>query len=187
MTRRATGVLAGAAACVVIMSGCSLAGPAPLPYVDVRPSIPPAGPASAECPRDGVGLGADGADPGPVPVPGTLPSAFRPELVRYCRLGDSGPAVGGLRYTVAEETSAVDDRLLGSLTLPDQELDPRDHAACAAMYTPPTYLLLVDAQKHAYRPHLPAAPCSRPRPEVQAAIDGLRPIKVTTYTFTKAE
>ncbi len=84
---------------------------------------------------------------------------------------------------MAEQTSPVDTRLLSSLTVPDQEFDPRDNAACAASYTPPVYLLLIDAKNHAYRPHLPADPCQLPRAEVKAAIDGLRPTKITTYTF----
>lgn len=94
--RRAAGVLTSAASCALILSSCALSGPSPLPYLDVRPPVPSAEVAPLQCPRDGVGLGADGADTGPVPTPGTLPSTFKPELVRYCRLvGDSMQVSGG--------------------------------------------------------------------------------------------
>lgn len=185
--RRVVGVATGAASCALVLSGCSLAGPPPLPYLYVRPSIPQASAASVQCPRDGVGLGASGADTGPAATPGTLPATFKAELVRYCQLEDSVKAVGGLRYPVTEETSPVGSKLLSSLTLPDQKFDPRDHAACGANYTPPVYLLLIDAKKHAYRPYLPASPCGEPRAEVKAAIEGLTPTKVTTYTFNKTD
>ena len=183
--RRLAEVVTSAGALVLILSSCSLAGAASLPYLDVRPSIPQASAASSQCPRDGVGLNADGVDAGRVATSGTMPADFRAETVRYCRLGDSAKTSTGLRYTVTEETSPVDSQLLSSLTLPDQEFDPRDHGACGANYTPPVYLLLVDADQHAYRPYLPADPCSQPRPEVKAAISGLKPTTVKTYTFVK--
>lgn len=69
------------------------------------------------------------------------------------------------------------------LALPDQELDPRDHAACAAIDRPPVYVVLVDRRQHAFRPHLPADPCHEPRPEVLPALLALRPTSSTTYTF----
>ena len=185
MRKRATSLL-GLAACVMILSSCSLAGPPELPYRDVRPPLTAAEAASPQCPRDGVGLGAGGADTGAVSVAGTLPATFKAEFVRSCRRGDVEKADTGLRYTVSEQTSPIDERLLTSLALPDHEFDPGDNAAaCAANYTPPVYLLLIDAKNRAYRPHLPADPCETPRAEVQAAIDVLPPTKVTTYTFDK--
>jgi hypothetical protein len=69
------------------------------------------------------------------------------------------------------------------LTLPDQEFDPRDHAACAAIYRPPIYLLLIDREQRAFRPHLPADPCNEARTEVQSALLELKPSSSVTYTF----
>lgn len=181
--RRHAVLLASATPCLLVSSGCSFAGSSPLPYLDVRPSMPAAAAASPQCPRDGIGLDADGVDEGSVPAAGTLPSTFQPVLVRYCRLGDSAQTEGGLRYTVTEETSLVDTRLLSSLTLPDQKFDPRDDASCAANYTPPVYLLLIDSKNHAYRPHLPADPCRLPQAEIKSALDSIKPATVTTYTF----
>lgn len=74
-------------------------------------------------------------------------------------------------------------QLLQALTLPDQQFDPRDHAACAAIYKPPIYLLLINRTDDAFRPYMPADPCGDPREEIQAALRGLAAPRVTTYTF----
>lgn len=174
-----------AAACALVLPGCSLiTGPPPLPYLDVttpRPSDA-AERAPARCPRDGVGLGAGNLRLGPGPTPGVLPAGFVPAQVRRCRLGDDVSTSGPPRSTVDEQTSAVTARLLAALTLPDQAFDPRDEEACAAVYRPPLYLLLLDGRQHAYRPVVPEDPCGDPRAEVVAALDELRPT-VVTYTL----
>ena len=178
---RRAGAVCTTATAVLMLAACSSG---PLPLLDVRTPQPPAQPADARCPRDGVGLGAEGVDRGPVPTPGALPADFEPTTVRWCRLsGDAVSVPDGSRHTVTEQTSTAAAALLEVLTLPDQELDPRDHAACAAIYRPPVYLLLVDREQHAFRPHLPAAPCHEPRPEVLSALLALRPTSSTTYTF----
>lgn len=62
-------------------------------------------------------------------------------------------------------------------------VDPRDHAACAAIYKPPIYLLLINRTDDAFRPYMSADPCGDPREEIQAALRGLAAPRVTTYTF----
>lgn len=165
-------------------SGCSLVAAPDYPNKDVTHARDVATASDQRCPRDGTGLGASDFWLGPGPTSGTVPADFRPERVRVCRLrGEPEQTSTGLRYTVAEETSTAEPELLQSLSLADQEFDRRDHAACAANYTPPVYLLLLDRQDHAIRALLPADPCGSPRTEVQEAIQALRPAQVTTYTF----
>lgn len=182
--RRARTALLLAALCV-LASGCSADA---LPYLDVSTPRPPAEVADPRCPRDGVGLGAGDMRRGSGPTPGTLPSTFESDRARLCRVSADPVQIpgGGLRYTVHEETSPVGPGLLHALTLPNQQFDPGDHAACAAIYHPPGYLLLIDRSNHAYRPYLPADPCGYPREEVQAALRELTASEVTTYTFDEA-
>lgn len=123
-------------------------------------------------------------DRGQVPTPGALPVDFKATSVRWCRVaGDVVGVPGGSRHTVSEQTSPAPEVLLSVLTLPVQAFGPRDQGACAAIYRLPVYVLLIDREQHAFRPHLPAGPCHEPRAEVLSALLALEPTTSTTYTF----
>ena len=111
---------------------------------------------------------------------GVLPADFRPVRVVRCRW------VSGTTTTVVIEedrTSSVTPTLLSSLELPDQVPNPDSHAACAAVATSVSYLILVDAEGRAVVPHLPEEPCGAPRAEVERAVHDLGLTLSRTYRF----
>ncbi|SDU94134.1 hypothetical protein SAMN04488544_2313 [Microlunatus sagamiharensis] len=111
---------------------------------------------------------------------GVLPADFRPVRVVRCRwVSDTAT-----RVVIEEDrTSSVTPAFLASLELPDQVANPDSHAACAAVATSLSYLVLVDAEGRAVVPHLPEEPCGAPRAEIERAVHDLGLTLARTYRF----
>ena len=167
-------------AAIGLTAGCSSL---PRGYVDLPVHRSPAPELTAECPRDGAGLGGDGRGGAPT---GSVPAGFTAKTVLVCRFdpteATAGPD-GQLLALVRVISAPVTDALLSALTLPDQAFPPNSHYACAAVARIPTYLLLVDGRNRAVRPVLPQDPCQDPRNEVDEAIKGLDVRQVDSYTY----
>lgn len=111
---------------------------------------------------------------------GVLPADFRPVRVVRCRWVSETTT----RKVIEEDrASSVTQALLSSLELPDQVANPDSHAACAAVATSLSYLILVDAEGRAVVPHLPEEPCGAPRAEVARAVGELGLTLSRTYRF----
>ena len=118
--------------------------------------------------------------------PGRVPDGFRPVRVVRCTWGETyldDPATRALVTVEESRSSSITVALSASLELPDQELAPGSHLACAAVATSPELLILVDADGKAFSPRLPESSCRDPRDEVARAMTGLPWTPYRTYRF----
>ena len=171
-----------AVASTLMSAGCSPAVP------DYRDGMRPTQMATAtrgHCPSSAAQLPSRD-DFGRLIGPGRPPADFRPVHAVRCTWTETylDDAATRAEITVEEVRSpTITTALTASLELPDQEIDPRSHLACAAVATAPDYLVLVDADGRAFAPRAPQTPCGAPRDEVVRALAELPWTGYKTYRF----
>ncbi|MET8364699.1 hypothetical protein ABZU53_14175 [Micromonospora sp. NPDC005194] len=185
--------LLGLGLCGLVMAGCAGTvntpkDPGPAEIVEKWTSC------AQVAPQAGVVLpvppGSDGpAAPTPAgvePRVGRIDPAFTPVAAVLCGR-DVVPGAAGGREEVATERRAGDiGPLVAALGLADEERGRGDIACTADMLVPP-WLALLDDRGRWLRPYLPTDVCGKPRPEVRAALDGLRLTTVDTRTVGQVE
>ncbi|MET8086789.1 hypothetical protein [Micromonospora sp. NPDC005237] len=185
--------LLGLGLCGLVMAGCAGTvntpnDPGPAEIVEKWTSC------AQVAPQAGVVLpvppGSDGpAAPTPAgvePRVGRIDPAFTPVAAVLCGR-DVVPGAAGGREEVATERRAGDiGPLVAALGLADEERGRGDIACTADMLVPP-WLALLDDKGRWLRPYLPTDVCGKPRPEVRAALDGLRPTTVDSRTVGLVE
>src|SRR6185312_2757711 len=120
------------------------------------------------------------------PTIGRIDPAFVPVAAVLCGR-EVRPRAGGGREQVATERRADEiAALLAALRLPDQGRG-RGEFACTLDLLVPPWLALLDDRGRWLRPYLPTDSCGKPRPEVRAALDGLRLTTVDTRTVGLVE
>ncbi|KOX10889.1 hypothetical protein ADK66_06870 [Micromonospora sp. NRRL B-16802] len=186
MRSRAT--IVAAALLGAVLSGCAgtdtgpdgVDTPGPAQIVDKWTSC------AEDAPHAGAVLPAPpppGGSASPVPdepAAGRIDPAFTPVTAVLCgQQIRPGPA-GGTEQVATERRADDIDSLLAALRLPDQRGD--EEVACTLDLVIPPWVALLDQQGRWLRPHLPVDGCTKPRPEVRAALDGLRLTTVATRT-----
>ncbi|MFD6566616.1 hypothetical protein [Micromonospora profundi] len=114
------------------------------------------------------------------PAAGSIDPAFRAVAVVLCGQEIRPGPAGGTEQVATERRADDIDSLLAALRLPDQRGD--EEVACTLDLVIPPWVALLDQQGRWLRPHLPVDACTKPRPEVRAALDGLRLTTVATRT-----
>ncbi|CCH20901.1 hypothetical protein [Micromonospora lupini] len=190
--------LLGMGLCGLALSGC--AGPANSPRDPGPAEIVEKWTSCAEsAPRAGVVLpvppgsaGPSAASPGGAtpagvePKIGRIAPAFVPVAAVLCGR-EVRPGAGGGREQVATERRADEiGALVAALRLSDQ-VRGRGEVACTADLVIPPWLALLDDQGRWLRPYVPTDVCGKPRPEVRAALDGLRLTTVDSRTVGLVE
>ncbi|MDG4756384.1 hypothetical protein [Micromonospora sp. WMMD710] len=119
------------------------------------------------------------------PESGRIDPAFTPVAVVLCGR-EIRPRPGGGQEQVATERRADEiGALVDALRLPTQRAD--GEIACTLDMIVPPWLALLDERGRWLRPYLPTDVCGKPRPEVRAALDGLRLTTVDTRTVGQVE
>ncbi|WP_433114999.1 hypothetical protein [Micromonospora sp. CA-246542] len=132
------------------------------------------------------GAGGSATPAGVEPRAGRIDGNFVPSTAVLCGR-DVVPKAGGGREQVATERRADDiGPLVAALGLADQERG-RGEVACTADMLVPPWLALLDDRGRWLRPYLPTDACGKPRPEVRAALDGLRLTTVDSRTVGQVE
>ncbi|WP_422736562.1 hypothetical protein ACN263_23920 [Micromonospora sp. WMMD729] len=181
--------LLGLGLCGLALTGCA------------GPGDPPKGPGPAEIAENWTSCAEIAPQAGVLPVPrgpGTSPPAggeprvgridptFTPVTAVLCGR-DVVPGAAGGREQVAVERRADDiGPLVTALGLADEERG-RGEIRCTADMLVPPWLALLDEKGRWLRPHLPTDACGKPRPEVRAALDGLRLTTVDSRTVGQVE
>ncbi|MEV4214861.1 hypothetical protein [Micromonospora sp. NPDC049662] len=184
------GTLLGLGLCGLVLTGCARGvdtpkGPGPAEIAEKWTSCaeiaPQAGvmlpvpPGSATSPPAGV-----------EPRVGRIDPAFTPVAAVLCGRDIVRGAAGG-REQVATERRADDiGEVVAALGLAD-EARGRGEVACTADMLVPPWLALLDDRGRWLRPYLPMDVCGKPRPEVRAALDGLRLTTVDSRTLGVVE
>ncbi|GAB3944072.1 hypothetical protein [Micromonospora vulcania] len=174
------------------LSGCGgpVGGPAvvdesgPAQIVDKWTSCAEAAPQAGgvlSVPRTN-GLAPSGDDP----TIGRIDPAFTPVAAVLCGREIRRPPGGGQEETATERRAEEVGALVAALRLPNQP-PPGGEFACTADMVVPPWLALLDERGRWLRPYLPRDACGKPRPEVRAALDGLRLTTVDTRTVGQVE
>ncbi|MCF0092235.1 hypothetical protein [Micromonospora sp. MH99] len=185
--------LLGVGLCGLVLSGC--AGPVNTPNDPGPAEIVGKWTSCAEvAPQAGVVLPVPPGSGGPAaPTPagtepkiGRIDAAFVPVAAVLCGR-EVRPRAGGGREQVATERRADEiGALVTALRLPDQGRG-RGEVACTLDLLIPPWLALLDDRGRWLRPYLPTDSCGKPRPQVRAALDGLRLTTVDTRTVGLVE
>jgi len=172
------GAAAAMVALSVITSSCMRSYSPVQPEVRVTPMVAlAAAPLVApRCPRDSAGL-AHGK--GRAIVAGSHPPGFVPvRVIRCAVINERQRADGNEVTTIRQESGHSSATLLDALELDDLAAPTptsknQPGFACAAFYTFPFLLLLVDETGRAYRPRIPITACGNPQQPVLDALTAI--------------
>ncbi|WP_433535372.1 hypothetical protein ACQPZK_25475 [Micromonospora sp. CA-249363] len=184
--------LLGLGLCGLVLAGCAgpgdtLKGPGSAEIVEKWTScaeIAPQAGVMLPVPRGSAAVTSPPA--GVEPRVGRIDPAFTPVAAVLCGR-DVVPGAAGGREQVATERRADDiGPLVAALGLADEKRGSGEIACTLDMLVPP-WLALLDDQGRWLRPYLPKDVCGKPRPEVRAALDGLRLTTVDSRTVGQVE
>jgi len=136
---------------------------------------------SAHCPTKAKDV-EDSSIPG-IPS-GAAPANFEATRVLQCSVASNDEGNGKTTYAVTVSDGAVTADLQAVLQLPDQEFVHPENGVCSADAILMPLFLLSDGNGRAYRPRLPFTACSKPRPELLRALDGLSLNQTDSYVLT---
>ncbi|MGC4771072.1 hypothetical protein ACLQ25_19125 [Micromonospora sp. DT44] len=182
--------LLGLGLCGLALAGCA------------RPADTPKDPGPAEvaekwtscaeiAPQAGVMLpvrpgSATSRPAGVEPRVGRIDPAFTPVAAVLCGRDVVRGAAGGREQVATERRADEIGPLIAALGLADKEPGRGENRCTLDMIVPP-WLALLDDQGRWLRPYLPTDACGKPRPEVRAALDGLRLTTVDSRTLGVVE
>ncbi|MFG1885259.1 hypothetical protein [Micromonospora sp. NPDC049102] len=183
--------LLGVGLCGLALAGCAgpastPKGPGPAEIVEKWTSCAEIAPQAGAMLPVPPGAGGSATPAGIEPRVGRMDPDFVPLAAVLCGR-NVVPGAGGGREQVATERRADDiGPLVAALGLADQERGPGEIACTADLLVPP-WLALLDDKGRWLRPYLPMDACGKPRPEVRAAVDGLRLTTVDSRTVGVVE